>query len=92
MYVYGSTHIHAAQPINPPHRAGQMAAPGNATSSYGVDQLDISPEAHYVAQARDLPEIREDRVASLRAQIQSGAYETDEKLDMALSRLLDEIA
>jgi hypothetical protein len=31
-------------------------------------------------------------VASIRAQIANGTYETPEKLDMALSRLLDEIA
>jgi negative regulator of flagellin synthesis FlgM len=54
--------------------------------------LDLSPEAEFVAQARDLPEIREDRVAALRAQIASGTYETAEKLDIAVSRLLDEIA
>jgi anti-sigma28 factor (negative regulator of flagellin synthesis) len=57
-----------------------------------VDELDISPEADFVAQARDLPEIREDRVAQIRAQIEAGTYETSAKLDAALSRLLDEIA
>jgi negative regulator of flagellin synthesis FlgM len=91
MYVYGTTHIHAAHPANAPHRlqATQNAGPAN---SYGVDQLDISPEADFVAQVRDLPEIREDRVAAIRAQIASGTYETADKLDAALSRLLDEIA
>jgi anti-sigma28 factor (negative regulator of flagellin synthesis) len=53
--------------------------------------LDISPEADFVAQARELPEIREERVAALKAQIQDGTYETAGKLDVALSRLLDEL-
>lgn len=92
MYIYGTAHVHAAQPLNAPHRAGAAQAPTNSPYSGGVDQLDISPEADFVAQARDLPEIREDRVASIRAQIADGTYETPEKLDMALSRLLDEIA
>ena len=35
--------------------------------------------------------IRQDRVAEIRAQIASGAYETDVKLNGALERLLDEI-
>jgi negative regulator of flagellin synthesis FlgM len=97
MYIYGTAHVHAAQPINAPHRtapAGLSATQGPTSSPYagGVDQLDISPEADFVAQTRDLPEIREDRVAQIRAQIEAGTYETPEKLDIALSRLLDEIA
>jgi negative regulator of flagellin synthesis FlgM len=67
-------------------------APRQAPASYGVDQLDISPEADFVSQVRDLPDIRADKVAAIKAQIQAGTYETDEKLDIALSRLLDEIA
>jgi negative regulator of flagellin synthesis FlgM len=92
MYIYGTAHVHAAQPLAPPHRPApaQPAAPAN--SSYGVDQLDLSPEAEFVAQVRDLPDIREDRVAAIRAEIARGTYETPEKLDLALSRLLDEIA
>lgn len=91
MYIYGTTQLHAAQPLAAPHRMTPAQAPSNPYSS-GVDELDISPEADFVAQARDLPEIREDRVAAIRAQIESGTYETAGKLDAALSRLLDEIA
>jgi negative regulator of flagellin synthesis FlgM len=92
MYIYGTSQIHSAQPLNAPHRLTPTQSTGSTYSSPGVDQLDISPEADFVAQARDLPEIREDRVAALRAQIQNGTYETADKLDVALSRLLDEIA
>jgi len=92
MYIYGTSHLHPAQPLSSPHRLTPAQSAGGASSSAGVDQLDISPEADFVAQARDLPDIREDRVAAIRAQIQNGTYETADKLDMALSRLLDEIA
>ena len=92
MYIYGTAHVHAAQPLNAPHRAGAAQVPSSSPYTGGVDQLDISPEADFVAQAKGLPEIREDRVAQIRAQIEAGTYETPEKLDMALSRLLDEIA
>jgi negative regulator of flagellin synthesis FlgM len=91
MYIYGTTQLHAAQPLAAPHRMTPVQAPSNPYSS-GVDELDISPEADFVAQARDLPEIREDRVAAIRAQIEAGTYETPGKLDAALSRLVDEIA
>ncbi len=56
-----------------------------------VDQLDISPEADLASRISGMPEMRMDRVAEIRAQIASGAYETDAKLDAALDRLLDEI-
>ncbi|HEX5105874.1 MAG TPA: flagellar biosynthesis anti-sigma factor FlgM [Pirellulaceae bacterium] len=92
MYIYGTAHVHAPQPINAPHRTAPAAAPTSSPYAGGVDQLDLSPEAEFVAQARDLPEIREDRVAAIRAQIEAGTYETPEKLDIALSRMLDEIA
>jgi negative regulator of flagellin synthesis FlgM len=91
MYIHGISHIHAPQPINAPHRLSP-AQVGGQTSVSGVDQLDISPEADFVAQVRDLPDVRADRVAAIRAQIASGTYETAEKLDLALNRLLDEIA
>jgi negative regulator of flagellin synthesis FlgM len=92
MHIYGTSHVHAAQPIAPPHRLAATPATSGTAHSFGVDQLDLSPEVEFAAQARDLPDLREDRVASLRAEIARGTYETPEKLDLALSRLLDEIA
>ena len=56
-----------------------------------MDQLDISHEADLVSRVREMPAIRQDRVNELRAQIASGTYETDAKLNGALERLLDEI-
>jgi anti-sigma28 factor (negative regulator of flagellin synthesis) len=54
--------------------------------------VDISPEASFIAQARELPDIRQERVAAIKSQIESGVYESDDKLDAALDRFLDELA
>ncbi len=91
MYIHGTSHVHAAQSLAAPHRSTAAAAPA-APSTQGVDQLDISPQADLVSQVKDLPEIRADRVADIKARIANGTYETEHNLDMALSRLLDEIA
>jgi negative regulator of flagellin synthesis FlgM len=91
MVIYGTAQVHAPQGISAPHRAAPAQGPSRTPASYGVDQLDISPEADLVAQVHNLPEIRQDRVAQIKAQIADGTYETDAKLDVALSRLLDEI-
>ena len=91
MVIQSTAHVHAPQALSAPHRMSPAQAPSSTPSSYGVDQLDISQEADLVAQVHNLPDIREDRVAQIKAQIAAGTYETEAKLDMALSNLLDEI-
>lgn len=54
-----------------------------------VDQLDISPEAQAIQSNNG---IRGEKVAELREQIASGQYETSEKINVAVERMLDEIA
>lgn len=94
MEINGLGHIDGPQAIRAPHRA-EAIQPQNATESVQAsDQVDISPEAdalNMVNRVHDLPEIRTDRVAEIRAQIEAGDYETDEKIDVALGRFLDEI-
>ena len=91
MHIQGSAIVHGPQAINSPHRtqSPQQAASNNRAT--GVDQVDISQEADVVSRVRDLPEIRAERVAEIRSAIDAGVYETDEKLDVALERLLEEI-
>ena len=91
MQIQGPIHLHGAQPINTPHRTPQSQAAAGTSSITEVDQLDISPEADLASRISGMPEMRMDRVAEIRAQIASGTYETDAKLDIALDRLLDEI-
>lgn len=91
MQIQGTAHIHAAQTINAPHRAAAPQSTPASESMSPVDQLEISHEADLASRMQDIPGIRADRVASIRAQIESGIYETDDKLDVAVSRLLDEI-
>ena len=91
MHINGSYHVHGPQPINTPHRAATAPAAGTASSTRGADQLDISPEAELLSRMRDIPDVRIDRVLQIRAAIESGQYETADKLDKALDRLLDEI-
>jgi negative regulator of flagellin synthesis FlgM len=91
MQVYGPSHLHGPQSINAPH-ASRVTAPSAQPESSSIrDELQISDTARLMEQAQQLPDIRQDRVAAIRAQIANGAYETADKLDIAVSRLLDEI-
>lgn len=63
-----------------------------AQNSAPVDQLDISAEAQMMSTAATGGEVQTDRVADIRAEIANGQYDTAEKLEMAVSRMFDEIA
>lgn len=65
-----------------------------SSSAVPVDQLDISPEAQLISQTQsaESSQIRSERVETIRTQIANGQYETPEKMDAALTRLLDEFA
>jgi negative regulator of flagellin synthesis FlgM len=91
MYIQGASYVHGAQAINAPHRSYNSQPASSPSRASATDELDISSEADMVSRARELPDIRADKVASIKAQIAKGTYDTDEKLDLALSRLLDEI-
>ena len=92
MQIYGPSQIHGAQPINAPHstRAVQGSSPAPAASV--GDRLDISEAGQIAGRLAEVPDIRAERVQELRSAIQSGTYETNDKLSTALDRLLDEIA
>ena len=92
MQIQGPAHLHGTQPISGPHRTLGPAAQQPADALHGADQLDISPEAEMISRMRDVPDVRADRVAEIRQQIEAGTYETADKLDVAVGRLLDELA
>ena len=92
MRIQGPSYLHNAQPLAGPHRATGVSESQSTSRSQPADELTLSPEAQAISQTRESSGIRMDRVAQIRDQIAAGTYETDEKLDAALSRMFDEIA
>jgi len=92
MQIHGPTQVHGPQSVNAPHRIQAPRPAAQAGHVAGADQLDISREADMISRVREVPDIRADRVAENRAAIEAGTYETPEKLDIAVGRLLDEIS
>ncbi len=91
MQVFGPTHVHGAQPLNAPHTSRVSQTPASNSASPVQDELSISDAARAVDQVGQIPDMRMDRVQQIRAQIAEGNYDTPEKLDIAVGRLLDEI-
>ncbi len=90
MQIYGTSQLHGAQPINAPHiQRSTPTAAANAPAQ--TDSVDISPAADLAGRLSDIPDVRQDRVSAIKAAIASGTYETADKLNTAVSRLLDEI-
>ena len=94
MEIHGSTHIHGPHALRGPHTPpASKPAPNQASPPQGSgDQLDISPAAEAAIRAEESDEVRHDLVARIRHQIEQGTYDTPERLERALDRLLDELA
>ena len=65
------------------------AAP--ATQVPLTDKLQLSGVSHMLATLKAGGDIRADKVAAIRAQLDAGTYETEAKLDKAIDRLIDDL-
>jgi anti-sigma28 factor (negative regulator of flagellin synthesis) len=91
MHIYGPSQLHGAQSIGAPHGVRPSQSLSRPEAAQIADEVDISEAAQLVEQVRQMPEMREDRVAAVRQQIDEGSYETASRLSGAVERLLDEI-
>jgi anti-sigma28 factor (negative regulator of flagellin synthesis) len=73
---------------NPVRR--EVAADGTTTNSRPADKLELSGVSHLMRTLKK-NDIRTDKVAQIKAQIEAGTYETGDKLDIATDRLLDDL-
>jgi len=56
-----------------------------------VDQLDISEAGKLMSGPQDMSDITAERLAQIKAEIDAGTYDTPEKLETALMRMLNQI-
>ena len=69
----------------------QKSIPANPPANTpATDRLQLSGVSHLLA-ALKTNGIRTDKVSAIKAQIEAGTYETEDKLDAASSKLLDEL-
>jgi flagellar biosynthesis anti-sigma factor FlgM len=60
------------------------------TASTATDKVELSGVSHLLTSLKT-NDVRLDKVASIRAQIEAGTYESDDKLNVAADRLLDDV-
>ena len=68
----------------------KQAAPQPSTSARLSDRVELSGVSHLLSSLKT-NDVRLDKVASVRAQIEAGTYETDDKLDTAAEKMLDDV-
>ena len=70
-------------------RAREAAKPTGPNQP--VDQVQISLEAKLKSLLSQVPEVRENLIERVRREIDAGTYLTEEKLDIAIERLLEDL-
>ena len=82
--VSGATPIRGVSPaVTQPTAMPSVAAPR--------DELEISSAGKMLDRLSETPEVRAERLAQIKHAIENGAYDTDEKLEAALSRMFDSL-
>jgi anti-sigma28 factor (negative regulator of flagellin synthesis) len=83
--ISGATSVGVALPV-------KESIPVNASGSSQpavVDQVEISELAQMLSSLDDGHDIRTEKVAAIRESILNGTYETEDKLDYTINRLLE---
>ncbi len=89
MQIYGPQFVHGPQGIQGPHLP--RTAPSSPAPQGVEDELSISDVARFVEMAKSLPEIRTEKVQAAREALARGEYDSPERLQAALERMLDEL-
>ena len=92
MQIYGATSAHGPHSVNRAHLEQAQAPQGTNTLEQPSDEVEISEMAQVLESMATSSDVRQDRIDAIRQQIADGTYETDEKLNGAIERLLDDIA
>jgi negative regulator of flagellin synthesis FlgM len=89
------TNVHGIQPTG---AAGGIEPTGGVTPTRAMpeaeatfDTVEISTAAKLASKVRDVPEVRAGLVARVKSEIEAGTYETAERLDVTISRLMDDL-
>ena len=92
MEIHGAGGAQGPQPIYPRLAAFTVEAGQTVQAQAPRDRVEISPIGRMLDGVSRLPEIRHEKVEEIRNQIAAGVYETPEKLELALDRMMDELS
>ena len=94
MNISGIGSTSGSWPVSKNQIPAQQTGDSNSRINIPSDELDISPMARMMAELQSIEEndpSRADLIARIRDEIQQGNYDTDEKLESALVKFLQQI-
>lgn len=91
MSVSGPSPVQGGFPVRPTQPTPPPSKPEATRPMSPVDQVEISSAGRMLDQIQQSGSLRAERLAQIKAAIDAGEYETPEKLDAALARLLTQI-
>ena len=81
--------ISGPDPVEPKRVSPGRMRPSNPQDA--SDRVEISDHARFLAKLREVPPVRQEKIDALRALIESGKYETSERIAGAVTKLLEEL-
>ena len=76
-------------PVQPTH--APVAPQDNTAPGWIRDVVDISTASILAARIHEMPDVRTDLVQRVRQEIEAGTYETEERINVTVDRLMDEL-
>ena len=90
--------MHDIQPLNSPIPAKPLEPTGAVTGNKPLSQpaqicdtVEISTIAKLAAKVHQIPEVRAELVARVKTELAAGTYETTERIDVAVGKLMEEL-
>lgn len=82
--------VQGPNPIQPQRTPStQKAKP--AAPAQASDRVEISPQARFLQKLHEVEPVRQDKIDAVRAQIEAGTYDTEDKLQIAVDKLLEDL-
>jgi negative regulator of flagellin synthesis FlgM len=91
MEVHGIGPVQGASPISPSRPAAEVGRTAETKPIASRDEVEISSVGKMLENLHQSSDVRAERLAQIKAAIEAGEYETPEKLEAALSKMLAEI-
>ena len=98
--IIGNLTAGAAQHVTPTVTPVEVVAPEASTSGVAgrnieaqvtTDRVEFSQHAQLLEKVPQMPEVRQDKIDTIREAIENNTYLTSDKLDLAVSRMIDEL-
>jgi flagellar biosynthesis anti-sigma factor FlgM len=83
--------VGSARPLQQVNSQRQVPTVDSEPLQDGFDTVEISFMADMLGRLRSLPDVRQEKVAPIKAAIRNGTYDINSKLDVAIEWMLDDL-